>query len=165
MNKPKAQGTAWETELVKLASLYGIPASRIAEGGSRDIGDVRLDLGGPLAEGEYGPRLGTALAWKRLVNSGGSRRTPDGVRDVAVVELELLLSLLALLRVAYQTTALASTPGHGDMGYLLSRLPDAIVIEAKAAERLNVTRVLAKAIEKVRSSGARVFNWKAEAPK
>lgn len=42
MNKPKKQGTAAETRIVKLHRTYGIPARRLAEEGVNDLGDVEI---------------------------------------------------------------------------------------------------------------------------
>jgi hypothetical protein len=125
-----------------MAAEAGLDASRIAEGGNADLGDIWISLN----PGQVDPDLDTALAWKRLTSSSGKRRTPDGVRHVAVVELRLLLQLLAVLRVAYQSDpAQSSVPPE-----LLALLPDAIVVEAKATQQLNVTRTLANAIRKVK---------------
>ncbi len=73
--------------------------------------------------GNYPNRTVVALAWKRLVNKGGVKRGPDGEPVVVVVSLHDFLTLLGLAEVS-------------------------AVIECKAAERLNVTRALHKAIEK-----------------
>ena len=124
MGKSKAQGTAWESALVKLAvGSYDMEAYRLAEGGSNDIADVWLETKlSPL----YDPI--TVLAWKRLVQNGGKRRVPDGEPEVVVLTVQDFLLLLSEAKLnAY--------------------------VECKATERLNPTRVLAKARAKVARNG------------
>ncbi len=94
-------------------------ARRIAEGGSKDIGDVYVE---PFEGLYFGPTL-VALVWHRLVKGNGSRREPDGVRRVVVLDFE-------------------------DFAHLAKRAEIRIVIECKATERLNVTRALRKALDK-----------------
>lgn len=126
MNKPKQAGTAWETELVRRAQVAGLTAARHAEGGSGDIADVWI--------GDPVPHPGdiTVVAWKRLTGEG-SRRTPDGERDVVVMRTEDLFALLA-------------TPNRSHV---------VIHIEAKARQTLNVTRELYKARWKVAKAAKR----------
>ncbi len=119
MGKQKNQGTAWETFLVKFFKALGLGARRLAEGGSKDKGDVYVS-GTPQDK-----PLIVAVAWKRLVKGTGARRVADGEKEVVVITLE-------------------------DFGTLVQRARVNVFIEAKATERLNVTRVLAKAREKVR---------------
>jgi len=119
VNKPKIQGTKWESEVVKRAMLHGLYGERIAEGGSKDIGDVYLF-------NEYaddGDIPIVALAWKRLVKTDTSRRTADGEKEVVVLPLD-------------------------DFLYILQFSPCEAVIECKATQQLNVTRVLGKARKK-----------------
>jgi hypothetical protein len=119
MNKPKQQGTAWETSLVNQAQEVGLMAGRFPEGGMHDVGDVWInDL--PRKAG-YIP----AVAWSRLVKQDGSRRHADGERTVVVIALEDFLKICAWV----------------DLGF---------VIECKATERLNVTRELHNAKNKLR---------------
>ena len=121
MGKNKGQGTAFETYVVALArDNYWLKAERIAEGGSKDIGDVML-------KSTESPLWDTivAVAWKRLVKGNGERRRPDGVRDTVTITLQDFLLLL----------------GEANLN---------AIVECKATERLNVTRTLAKAREKVR---------------
>lgn len=122
MNKPKQQGTAWESEIVRRAQDYGLTSARHAEGGSDDVADVWI--GAPTPE----PGDITVLAWKRLVGEG--RRQPDGERDVVVMRLEDFLRLIHA----------SVTPMCSDA---------AVHIEAKARQTLNVTRELFKARGKV----------------
>jgi len=97
-------------------------AARHAEGGSSDVGDVWIGAPTPEA-GDI-----TVLAWKRLTGQG-TRRTPDGERDVIVVQTDIFLRLLEW-----------ATHAGFDA---------AIHIECKARQQLNVTRELARAREKV----------------
>ena len=117
MNPQKNQGTAWESEAVKRAQDRGYIARRIAEGGSKDKGDVFIQGYG--SEGTL-----VAVLWKRLVNSGGRRRKPDGEKEVVILSYDDFLDLL--------------------MG---GPMPD-VVLECKATQTLNVTRVLGKARRK-----------------
>ena len=122
--RPKDQGTRWESELVRRAQDIGILAGRLAEGGITDQGDVWL-LDTPDSE-----LAKVAVAWKRLVpRDGNTRRVPDGEPDVVVMRVDDFLELLWALDSAY---------------------PYCWVVEAKATQNLNVTRVLAKAWKKVR---------------
>ena len=113
MSKSKAQGTAFETELVKHFAGEGFDAGRLAEGGSNDLGDIaiydgegtgwvveakateRLNvtrvLGKAIAKG--GPR--TILIWKRLVKTGKKVRQADGEKVVVVMTLDLFTELLS----------------------------------------------------------------------
>lgn len=118
MNKPKNQGTAWESVTVKWLSLIpGVSgARRIAEGGAKDIGDVEwLDSEGILWIGECKATqtlnvtrvlgkareksptpMTTVLLWKRLTKKkkGQKRRTPDGTAAVVVMGLDTFHRLL-----------------------------------------------------------------------
>ena len=116
MNKPKIQGTAFESWVVtKLNdSMGGLgDARRIAEGGANDKGDVTytdgfnqrwiveckatqtLNVTRVLGKarkkgGEY-----TVLMWKRLTKSkGNTQRTPDGEPVVVVVPFEVWCELM-----------------------------------------------------------------------
>lgn len=131
VNKPKQAGTAWETEFVRRAQDAGLVADRLAEGGSFDPGDVWINS----TPVRYAPALDIGvLAWKRLTGNG-SRRTPDGLRDVVVVQTDDLFDLIYWANKA---------------GY-----PRSVVVECKARQNLNVTRTLAKTIDKLNK-------WKAK---
>ena len=99
MNKPKRQGTAFETFMVDLLASLGFKVERLAEGGSKDEADLRMIVNGVevyvecrarermnvpralyKARGKTGQRP-TVLAWKRLVKKPDlKRRVPDGER-------------------------------------------------------------------------------------
>jgi hypothetical protein len=119
----KAQGTSWESEVVKDAKALEMEARRLAEGGSDDEGDVEvyaderwlveckaranLNIQETLAKAiEKGKQQGhtgpVAVVWKRLVRAAGnSKRTPvAGVRAVAIVEYDLWLEILRKLKEA-----------------------------------------------------------------
>ena len=44
VNKPKIQGTKFETATVNLLKSWGFKAYRLAEGGMKDEGDVQVEL-------------------------------------------------------------------------------------------------------------------------
>ena len=44
VNKPKIQGTAFETLTVNKLNDYGFKAKRLAEGGSKDKGDIECEV-------------------------------------------------------------------------------------------------------------------------
>jgi hypothetical protein len=110
VNKPKAAGTAWESWIVKHFVSRGIHAERIAEGGSLDLGDVRIVMGSGqvviveakatqtlnvtrvLSKARIKSKQGrlTVLMWKRLVKlqPGKQRRVPDGEPVVVVMGLD-----------------------------------------------------------------------------
>ena len=119
VNKPKLQGTAFESYLAKRFQSIGLFSRRIAEGGSKDLGDVEVVLGSGLAftveakatqtlnvtrvlnkaRIKSGHGVTTVLAWKRLVKlkDGEKRRKPDGEKMVVVMgqdTWELLLSMI-----------------------------------------------------------------------
>ena len=123
MSKAKAQGTSWESEVVKDAKALQMESRRHAEGGSDDEGDVEifaderwlveckakqtLNIQDTLAkaiakgkaQGHNGP---VAVAWKRLVKAAGSsRRAPvAGMRAVVIVEYGEWLRILDKLKKA-----------------------------------------------------------------
>jgi hypothetical protein len=119
VSRPKAQGTQWESELVRRIQDAGLVAGRHAEGGSSDVADVWI--GSPV------PEVGdiTVVAWKRLTGDG-TRRTPDGERDVVVMRTDDFLRMY--------DRGLGSPVVH---------------VECKATQALNVTRVLFRARGKV----------------
>ena len=115
MNKPKMQGTTFETWTVNwLNKVKGVVAERMAEGGTNDVADVRfttpngtvwyvecksaerLNVTRVLSKARIKAPDGqhTVLAWKRLVKSGGKRRTPDGEPVVVVMGLDTFHTLI-----------------------------------------------------------------------
>jgi hypothetical protein len=118
MNKPKKQGTEFETWMVNWlnkASTVG-SAERLAEGGLKDLGDIRFVTDYGLewfieckaaerlnvtrvlsnARRKSGSGKTTMLAWKRLVKpgEGKTRRVPDGEPVVIVMGLDTFHELL-----------------------------------------------------------------------
>ena len=122
MSKSKAQGTRWETELVRRAHDMGLMAARLAEGGSNDKGDVWLINPPGDASNTH-----VAVAWKRLVGDS-AHRSPDGIRDGVFIPTEAFLELIT-----------AHSISNPDIGW---------VVECKATQTLNLTRTLAKAQRK-----------------
>lgn len=119
-NKPKQQGTAYESAVVKRLTSWGHTARRLAEGGSLDEGDIEATVHGvrvvveakarqvlsvqdvlAKTRGKAGRGSVPVLAWKRLVPvAGSSRRRPvAGEAEVWVLAPE---DLRALLDAAYQ---------------------------------------------------------------
>lgn len=122
MARPKDLGTALESWLVKEVNsllLSNLHAERIAEGGPKDVGDVRITTkaGEPwvieckarevlnvtrgLAKArKKNPGGRTALLWKRIVKPKGDQkiRQPDGERYVIVLSLGDFLELLEMDR-------------------------------------------------------------------
>lgn len=119
MSKSKSQGTAFESWIVKWLVRIGLPyAERIAEGGSKDIGDVKFErhfdddpwiieakatqtlnvtrvLGKARSKSSH-PQT-TILMWKRLVKlkDGQKKRRPDGEAIVIVMGLDTFERLVA----------------------------------------------------------------------
>lgn len=126
MNKPKAQGTAWETAFVQKCHDLALMADRLPEGGLWDAGDVWI---GDLPGRKY--KDIPILAWKRLVKTDSTRRVVDGAGVAIVMSFE-------------------------DFGHLARLAVEdniAFIVECKATEKLNVTRVLDQARRKL-------ANWK-----
>ena len=123
VNKPKKQGTAFETWIKhRLNMLEGITADRLPEGGSRDIGDIhaatidnelhvvleakareRLNPHRVLADAKEKVARGdlpfmvdvVGVVWKRLVRKkGNDRRSADGESVVVVLDWETFVWLL-----------------------------------------------------------------------
>ena len=114
VNKNGNQGTRFESNLTSLVK----PSERLPKQGVRGEPDVWWYTHPSVAKIRF-----HALAWKRLVKAKGkARRVPDGEGVVVVIPLDEYIELLD----AYHEDWMA-------MG---------VVIQAKATERLNVTRVL-----------------------
>ena len=121
VRRNKDQGTEHETRTVLDLKGIGYHAERIPEGGQNDRGDVEAYQYG--RDQDVAPLV--VLFWKRLVKKEGQkRRVPDGERDVVVMRKQDFLDLIH--------------PGA----------PAYLIVECKAAETVNVTRVLAKARSK-----------------
>lgn len=122
-NKPKNQGTSWESAIVSRAKQLDFHAARLPLRGAR--GEPDLEIGSPSPYEKDIP----AVIWKRLVKAAGKkRRVPDGEAEVVVLSLDDFLALLVAGRHHCE----------GDCGYV----PQRILVQAKATERLNVTRTL-----------------------
>ena len=112
VNKPKIQGTRFETGTVNLLKSWGYKAYRLAEGGLKDEGDVQVELPKEIifeckarqnlnihqtyfkAKQKAGDKP-LVLAWKKLVNKGSNaRRSPDGVPTLYIIDENLLKDLL-----------------------------------------------------------------------
>lgn len=112
-NAAKAQGTRWESALVKAARDAGLQSDRFAEGGSHDIGDLwitaraetwvveakaRANLNVHAALAKARAKAGhrpAIVAWKKLVRKdGNSRRTAEGEAVVVALALDDFLGLL-----------------------------------------------------------------------
>jgi hypothetical protein len=119
MSKSKAQGTRFETDIVRLAQLGGFQAWRLAEGGGGDPGDVvivtpsgdhyvveckhreNLPVHGALEKARLKAAKAdlpfavtdVALIWKRTLPApDGGRRKPHGT--VVVIDLSDWLRLI-----------------------------------------------------------------------
>ena len=118
VNKPKIQGTAFETLTVNKLNEYGFKAKRLAEGGSNDKGDIEcentfsdvlpypkiileakhrqnLNVHQTLAKAKEKAGGDVILAWKKTIRKNNSKvRVADGERIVYIVDEDLLFKLL-----------------------------------------------------------------------
>ena len=118
VNKPKIQGTAFETLTVNKLNAHGFKAKRLAEGGSKDLGDIECEntflniLPYPkiILEAKHRANLNVhqtlfkskekaggdvILAWKKTKRKGNSKvRVADGERVVYIVDEDLMFKLL-----------------------------------------------------------------------
>jgi hypothetical protein len=138
---PKARGTRWESRVRDLArDFFGLLSARYEEGGSSDAGDVWINQ--PITAQTEKDMLYpmVALAWKRLVRAEEhhQRRQADGEGEVVVLRLR---DFLALVRSANMDPTFEGMP---------------VVVECKAAQQINTTRILGKAIDKVDAYRLRV---------
>ena len=118
VNKPKIQGTAFETLTVNKLNEYGFKSKRLAEGGSKDKGDIECEV--PFADILPYPKIifeakhranlnvhqtlakakekaggDVILAWKKTKRKNNSKvRVPDGERVVYIVDEDLMFRLL-----------------------------------------------------------------------
>lgn len=114
MSKAKAQGTRHESWTVNELTAVGVPARRIAEGGSADEGDVEATLAGErwILEGKARQTLNVqatlgkarkkangsrvAVIWKRLVRVPGKqvRQPVEGERVVVILSWDDFVHLV-----------------------------------------------------------------------
>lgn len=110
-NPRRAQGTRFETHIVNQAQDLGLHAERLPEGGTNDLGDLRILTDHEwIGEAKNRERLNihqtlekairksgtkrTFVVWKRLARQAGNqRRSQDGPILVAL-ELDMFLHLL-----------------------------------------------------------------------
>jgi len=110
-NKPKIQGTRFESATRDLLKSWGFKAYRLAEGGLKDEGDVQVELPDEVIfeckarqnlnihqtyhKAKQKTDKPVILAWKKLVNKGSSvRRAPDGTTTLYCIDETLLKELL-----------------------------------------------------------------------
>jgi hypothetical protein len=123
MSRNKDQGTAWQRELIQRAHKLGYEAWPLAEGGTKDAGDLAirppngdtyiveakatqalsphptlrkaLDKVEQWGENYGFIPAGVAVAWKRLLPTpGGKRRTIRGTRDGVFITTQEWLELI-----------------------------------------------------------------------
>jgi len=118
VNKPKIQGTAFETLTVNKLNEYGFIARRLAEGGSKDLGDIEcentfagvipnpkiifeakhranLNVHQTLSKAKEKANGDVVLAWKKTKRKNNSKvRVADGERTVYIVDEDLMFRLL-----------------------------------------------------------------------
>jgi len=127
VNKPKIQGTAFETLTVNKLNEYGFIARRLAEGGSNDKGDIEcenpfvdmlpypkiifeakhranLNVHQTLAKSKEKAGGDVILAWKKTKRKNNSKvRVADGERVVYIVDEELMFRLLEDYKGTFKT--------------------------------------------------------------
>jgi Holliday junction resolvase len=118
VNKPKIQGTRFETQTKELLQSWGHKAYRLAEGGLKDKGDVQAEINNgmlPMPEIIFECKARQALnihqtyakakekagskplvlAWKKLLRKGDNKkRTADGISTLYIIDEDLLKELL-----------------------------------------------------------------------
>ena len=119
VNKPKIQGTRFETLIVNKLNEFGFKAKRLAEGGSKDEGDIEcfnsflsiLPYPRIILEAKHRANLNVhqtlykakekangndvILAWKKTKRNNESKvRVADGERIVYIVDEDLMFRLL-----------------------------------------------------------------------
>jgi hypothetical protein len=82
------QGTAWETQIKRLANVCDIPAIRLVKQGQKDEADVFVGWD------PENPDAIAALLWKRIVKKDGKNRQPLGERYVAVLTVDDFMDLV-----------------------------------------------------------------------
>lgn len=118
VNKPKIQGTRFETLIVNKLNEFGFKAKRLAEGGSQDEGDIEcfntftsllphprvvleakhranLNVHQTLHKAKEKSKGDVILAWKKTKRNTASKvRVADGERIVYIVDEDLMFRLL-----------------------------------------------------------------------
>lgn len=118
VNKPKIQGTKFETETVNKLNDYGFKSKRLAEAGINDEGDIEcfnefsslvpkprivleakhrqaLNVHQTMAKAKEKAKGDVILAWKKTVKKNNSKvRVADGERIVYIIDEDLLFKLL-----------------------------------------------------------------------
>lgn len=120
VNKPKIQGTRFETLIVNKLNAFGFKSRRLAEGGMNDEGDVEclipvhiskqipeprvvfeakhranLNVHQTLAKAKEKSKDPVILAWKKTKRKSDSKvRVADGERIVYIIDEDFLLRLL-----------------------------------------------------------------------
>tara|TARA_B100001996_G_C18668965_1_gene595956 strand:- start:1416 stop:1778 length:363 start_codon:yes stop_codon:yes gene_type:complete len=118
VNKPKQQGTAYETFCVnRLDEKMSIKARRLAEGGKNDLGDIEfikgnkhffigecknrtnLNVHQTLSKAlEKSGQFETVVYWKKLKRKdGNAKRSADGESEVVIMTPMLFEHLLSML--------------------------------------------------------------------
>lgn len=114
MSKSKQQGTAYETEIVRMLQSNGLTAERLAEGGLNDLGDVMLRSFDIVIEAKDRAALNvhetlvkaerktagmflTVLFWKRRTRKNGNTNRTQVGEPVVVMSAESFLELLSCI--------------------------------------------------------------------
>ena len=114
VNKPKRQGTRFETAIVDIANSFGFEAERLAEGGMHDLGDVRI-LGHTddwIIEAKHRERLKiheevqkargkarnggawSAVIWKRSTRKKGNKQRSQVGVPIVCMDVETFFNLI-----------------------------------------------------------------------
>ena len=111
VNKPKIQGTRFETATVNLLKSWGFKAYRLAEGGLKDEGDVQAELPTEVIfeckarqnlnihqtyfKAKQKTNKPVILAWKKLVKKAGQKKSSsDGISTLYIIDEDLMKELL-----------------------------------------------------------------------
>ena len=111
VNKPKIQGTKFETLTANLLKSWGYKAYRLAEGGMKDEGDVQVEVPNKIIfeckarqnlnihqtyfKAKQKTNKPVILAWKKLVKKAGQKkRSSDGISTLYIIDEDLMKELL-----------------------------------------------------------------------
>ena len=111
VNKPKIQGTRFESKTRDLLLDWGYKAYRLAEGGLKDEGDVQVELPDEIVfeckarqnlnihqtyhKASQKTSKPVILAWKKLIKKQGQKkRSADGVDTLYIINEDLMKELL-----------------------------------------------------------------------